>query len=279
MKTEVYKTADGRELTADIYFPENKKYARSPVYFCVHGGGWSGGNKDEHKGYLDLTDRLLADGFTLITFEYRLCDNEKIFFPTPVDDFCDGLRYFARRADEYGLDLDRAFVCGSSAGGHLALLGAYAMEKFGDDADRTPVINFRAVVDMCGPVDFEHHEVVPAQAVSQATMFRFLGYNRPDILERKRAASPITYLKKLPRDRIPPCIAVNGECDQLVHWTQPLILKDWYERVGVPFENIFVRYGQHNFGPLPGLPAPIPSLYYIVDEIYLFIKKYVLEEK
>lgn len=264
------QTPDG-ELSADIYAP-TKQASASPAFIYFHGGGWSGGNRGEPLILLPLITRLRAEGVTLISCDYRLVKGERRF-PTPVDDCVDAFRFFYNSAERFGLDRARFFVGGASAGGHLSLMAAFAGSEFGE-TERTPY-SVAAIVDLCGPVDLSRREpAVSDQKESDAILARFLG---PDDGEIARRASPITYISKS-SDRLPPLIAVQGSEDELVHRSQPLILERVWAEAGAPFELVSVVNGAHDFGQVEGLPAPSMSYGEIMEKLYKFIRKYVLEK-
>lgn len=61
---------------------------------------------------------FLAEGFNVFTLYYSI--NEKAAFPRPVVDVSLAIAHIRANAAEYNIDPDRIFVCGFSAGGHLA---------------------------------------------------------------------------------------------------------------------------------------------------------------
>ena len=48
----------------------------------------------------------------------------------PVDDCIDAVRFFVKNAAFFGFDTEKLFAGGSSAGGHLALMTAFAQNCF-----------------------------------------------------------------------------------------------------------------------------------------------------
>ena len=147
----VYKTVGEREVTA-LVFRGAKIYEKAPVCFWFHGGGWICGDGNEPQYRPVLTQGLLDAGVTIVSCEYRLADGKNVLWREIIDDCSDFVRYFTKNADEFGLDIDRAFTAGISAGGHLCLLEAYGGEYFGTD-DGTEFPCFKFILDMCGPVD------------------------------------------------------------------------------------------------------------------------------
>ncbi len=84
------------------------------VYY--HGGGWVIGDLD---GY-DVVCREIATkaGLIVVSVDYRLAPEHK--FPAAVDDCIAATDWVARNAAKLGIDADKLFVGGDSAGGNLA---------------------------------------------------------------------------------------------------------------------------------------------------------------
>lgn len=76
-----------------------------------HGGAWVYGDKERYQYYcMDLAGR----GFAVVNFTYRLAPEFR--FPAPLEDANLVFRWVLAHAEEYGLDTDRLFAVGDSAG-------------------------------------------------------------------------------------------------------------------------------------------------------------------
>ncbi len=102
----------------DIYRPKGTQ-RRIPTIIDVHGGGWSYGDKETYQFYCMS---LAQQGFAVVNFTYRLAPANP--FPAGMQDVDAAVRFALDHAEEYGLDLDRVFLVGDSAGAHMAAMYA-----------------------------------------------------------------------------------------------------------------------------------------------------------
>ncbi|GEM_PF-3136290 len=95
--------------------PQGDRGGATVVLF--HGGGFRAGWPDE---YFPLASRLSEAGHAVFVPEYRLHGPDGVAFPDELTDCRDAIAAVVRRAGEFGGDLVRLVVGGSSAGAHLA---------------------------------------------------------------------------------------------------------------------------------------------------------------
>ena len=132
----------------DVYRPQ-KRNGKLPVIILIHGGNWCYGTKDTYQYY---GMGLAQHGFAVVNASYRLAP--QVVFPAELDDINRFVTWTTIHANEYGFDLDTAFLCGDSAGGQMALqyLTIWAnpnyRKLFGYEQ---PQIKFRAGVLNCAP--------------------------------------------------------------------------------------------------------------------------------
>lgn len=104
--------------------PEKKKAAvqkKYPVVVFLHGGAWAAGDKSSWVERLPLFAARLADhGILVANVNYRLAPGFK--HPTQIKDVAMATAFVKKTAESYGGDPERLFLCGHSAGGHLAAL-------------------------------------------------------------------------------------------------------------------------------------------------------------
>lgn len=120
----------------DIYIPENKKSDVAIVIFP--GGGYAGHAEHEGEGYANF---LNEHGITAVVCPYRITPYE---FPLPLLDARRAVRYVRHHSQQLGIDKNKVYVMGSSAGGHLAALTStyYAPIEF-EGADEIDAEDFK----------------------------------------------------------------------------------------------------------------------------------------
>jgi len=112
--------ADGRSCE----WIETGEVARDAVLLYLHGGGYTMGSLDTHRG---LVARLSeACGVRALSVAYRLAPEHP--FPAAVDDAAAAYRWLLGR----GIDARRIAIAGDSAGGGLTLATLVALRDSGD---------------------------------------------------------------------------------------------------------------------------------------------------
>lgn len=112
----------------EVYMPKEKKHSGAMVIFP--GGGYHTRAEHEGKQYAEF---LNENGICAFVCEYRVFPHE---FPLPLVDARRSIRYVRFYAQKYGIDKNKVFVMGSSAGGHLAALTAtYRVKTEFEDLD------------------------------------------------------------------------------------------------------------------------------------------------
>ena len=104
--------------TITYYKPENKKTDAAIVIFP--GGGYTHRAVHEGEGYAEF---LSANGVSAFVVAYRVSPHT---FPLPLLDARRAMRFVRFNSEKYGIDKNKVYAMGSSAGGHLtALLSTY----------------------------------------------------------------------------------------------------------------------------------------------------------
>lgn len=108
---------DHEHQKLDYYLPSETRQA--PVMVYVHGGGWRVGDK---KAVGSKAKFFCGKGWVFVSVNYRLLPDGE--HPRNVNDVASAIAWVTEHADELGIDRQRLFVMGHSAGAHLASLVA-----------------------------------------------------------------------------------------------------------------------------------------------------------
>jgi len=113
------KDADEKKHRLDLFLP--KELRRFKVMLFIHGGAWRMGDKDQFLfGYGYLGKAFARQGVGVAVINYRLSPD--VVHPSHIEDVAAAFAWVHKKIAEYGGDNERIFVCGHSAGGHLAAL-------------------------------------------------------------------------------------------------------------------------------------------------------------
>jgi acetyl esterase/lipase len=189
---------DNVQLTMNVYRPI--KTGKNPAIVMIYGGAWRSGSPNSNDQF---SQYIAAQGYTVLAIDYRHAPEYK--FPTQTEDIKTALKFIQQHADEYEVNLDRMAIMGRSAGGHLAMLTAYAIDAF----------PFRAVVNYYSPVDLTDGYINPPfpDPIDSRTVLRnFLGGTPQEFSDLYRQASPYQNV----RSHLPPTLLIYGGRDHIV---------------------------------------------------------------
>ncbi len=104
-------------------FYQAKSDKPTPVVFCIHGGGWMGGDKNSYnpKAYLDA-------GISVVSINYRYISQAQEVVPpvkAPLHDAARALQFVRSKAKEWNIDKQRIGATGGSAGACSSLWLAF----------------------------------------------------------------------------------------------------------------------------------------------------------
>lgn len=110
-------------------FWKAKSNSPTPLVFVIHGGGWTGGEKERVQRFADV-GRLLDAGISVVAINYRLikqANAEGILPPVkaPMDDAARALQFVRHKAGEWNIDKQRIGAAGGSAGACTGLWLAF----------------------------------------------------------------------------------------------------------------------------------------------------------
>ncbi|MBO4466943.1 MAG: alpha/beta hydrolase [Bacteroidales bacterium] len=137
MSTYLSKITDKRKkeipLTMDVYMPKDKGVASRPLLVLIHGGGFYNGNKT-NAGYKEWGEYFASLGYTVASVNYRLgfhankASIERSAYRA-LQDVNAAIRFIVKNYKDYGVDPQRVFVAGTSAGAITALNVAYMRDE------------------------------------------------------------------------------------------------------------------------------------------------------
>lgn len=120
VEKDVAFLAADRTERLDVYLPAAAGGELRPGFVWIHGGGWTGGTKNEARA-ANVCGTLARAGYVAVSVDYRLGDGA---WPTLLFDCKNAVRFLRAQATRYRIDPARIAVGGGSAGGHLALMVA-----------------------------------------------------------------------------------------------------------------------------------------------------------
>ena len=228
-----YLTANNFEAKLDVYARSDVTIPQ-PTMIWIHGGGWTGGNKE---GATFSLLPYMEMGWNVVNVEYRLA---KISLaPAAVEDCLCALRWVIRNAKQYNFDTTKLVVSGSSAGGHLALTTAMIPASAGLDREcpGNEELRVAAVVDWFGITDVADL----LDGVNRKTYaVQWMG-SMPNRVEIANRVSPLTYV----RPGLPPIISIQGDQDPTVPYAHSVRLQDALKKVAVDGELVTIPGGRH----------------------------------
>ncbi len=182
----------------DLFYFKN---GSAPLALLVHGGGWVGGDKQSMLVYKDFFN---SRGIAIATVNYRLSTATSNSFPVPVEDVACAVAFLKKNAGEYGIDAEKVFLVGHSAGAHLAAMVAYDSERNWLEGCNTQneSLSVKGFIGSSGPYDFS------LLRTDIATQFKeFLGplYAGGDW----SSAEPIAFVSA----GDPPALLITGDAD------------------------------------------------------------------
>lgn len=231
--------------TMDISLPLNAGSGNEvPVVMCIHGGSWSGGDKED----FDWIKRSVNDyNCAYVTINYRLVQ-DNVTYREMLDDVHKAISYLKTHSDSYHLKTDRMALLGSSAGGHLALLYSYTVNS---------PIPIACVSSQVGPADFldpgqiamNGREKLDLMNKLLGTRVSYTEFEQPGFIfpESWTLASPIYHVS----NDSPPTVLAYGMRDELVSYTNALRLNDTLEAYGVDHRLILYPNSGHGLNNDP----------------------------
>ena len=250
----LYKVTKEENLYLDIYYPkEVKDGSKLPVVIYTHGGGWAVGSRHgaSNASFKTVHTALLNKGFCIVSVSYRLWEkNGTTTMRDCVIDCKDALRYLSKNNIELGIDKNRFYSFGDSAGGQIAqmLLLSSSKSLEGDAALKGYDYKMVAGVSWYGPCDFEKTSLFnhdDRENFRDRFGPRILKPNTSpkDKLLLYKEMSPINYLTK----DSTPLLMIQGDSDTTIPVKHAYYMKEKAEKIGAPVTIMIVKNAGHNW--------------------------------
>lgn len=184
-QAEGYDTAHTpTDLHMDVYSPAGDDDKARRGVILVHGGGFLNG--DRMQNYIVILGNLLAQyGYVCFAVDYRLFEKENrpsyaTSAPYAAADIETARRYIAANAERFGIDAEKMYICGGSAGGmasveacrlyseyraFICLWGAYPDVRVPAKYPPTILIHGTADKSVPFPLGEEFHERLAARGI------------------------------------------------------------------------------------------------------------------
>lgn len=261
----LYKSTPQEDLYFDLYLPTEKKGEKAPLLVYIHGGGWAAGSKDlSGGGAVEVFRQLAKQGFACASVNYRLTGKGSgIYIRDCVTDTKDMVRYVAKHSDELGIDANRIYTLGHSAGGHLSqmLLLAPPDEMEGDEDLANFSYKTIAGVSWAGPCSFEEVDLF-THPDGTKVRDRFGARITTEALseeekkQRYAEVGPVHYLKKGER----PLLMIHGDQDTTIPYHHGVYMKGKADELGAPVENLILKGVGHGVGTAEAVEATVNFL-------------------
>ncbi len=232
MITETIYIEEGNEkVSLEVHTFEDTLAPVAPAMLIMPGGGyWFLSDREKEP----IAKRYAKDGFKCFVLNYTIMPDG--YFPKPLIEASLAVIHIKDNAEKYGVDPEKIFLCGFSAGGHLAaalgtmwhtdLAKPYAQMEYGKNKPCGMVLAY-PWVSLVRP--YNHEECTVAVCEGDATE------------EKRRAYSP--YLQ-VSEKTVPAYIWTTAD-DTTVPVQNSLLFAHAMADAGVPFELHVFPKGDH----------------------------------
>ena len=227
--------------TYDLFLPNDAEQKDSlGLLLFVHGGSWMGGDKKEHHGDCYT---WVQKGYATATMNYTLLNEEGASIPEMIEEIDACIGQIVRFAATKNVHIRQMVICGTSAGGHLAMMYAYS---------RSHQLPLRFTAVKVGPADLRI--LFPYDGNAKAEDLENLAFSctgerlsasslTPELLDSiKLQASPVHYIND---STALPAIFAYGEKDWLVKPDHYHALQARYESLGKPYDLVVFPNSWH----------------------------------
>lgn len=229
---------EGKYHKYDLYVPANRSRKAYGLFVYIHGGGFTGGDKE---GDAPTLKHYAARGYVAAGINYTVQPGAKYYSIYQMSqEIKKGVKAVYVKAEELGYHLDQMVVAGGSAGSMLAMIYAYR------DAVESP-IPVKGCIQACGPTcvgpveygvcdDFTTDEKVKAAAEYVSTMTGDAVtpemIRSGEYMQSMRKVSPSLLVDR----NTAPTLFAHGKCDKIVPYTQAEYLLEALQKHHVAYD-------------------------------------------
>lgn len=273
------------QLYFDVYYPKESGFVNNATIIYIHGGAWTGGEKEQQASTLEY---FASQGYIVFAIEYRLLNaslleensdseiiSELFNLPTTgleyrtgnytladqITDIGTFTKFIANNSNNiYGANLNRVFFMGGSAGAHLAgVCGfGYKNEYFTGIFSR----------------DLQINGVVLYYPPNNASEFFYyvhrMYYEINQFIPGTPETNPEAYLHYSPsyliNENSPPCILLHGTSDTMVPYKESITIQLKMQENNRKCILVPGYFGGH--GHILGIQHNIMTTYYIERFLY-----------
>lgn len=262
----IYKTVGEKQIKLAFLPPVENVYEKAPVYFIIPGGGWHMEKKEDMISCSQISvDEMRKKGFAVVAPDYRVT-KEGADMIDIISDCFDAARYIAHFSDVLKTDKDKFILSGHSAGGHLALMLAYApQDMFNNGSVLNDKFGVKAVMPMSPPTVL-YRAGIPCRT-SDLEIVPVLEQT-PEIAHK---VSPYDYVTS----DCPPTFLSAGTSDNLVYSASSELLYDKLLENNVETKLMLSLGGGHLFEQMHKTIEPSPSMTDIQNALIEFALKHI----
>lgn len=220
----VYKKYDDYELTLTVDLAVSD--TPTPVVFYFHGGGWERGNNSA----LRIQSQYMAKqkNVTGVRVSYSLApQSDDVTVKLSIQDVKDAVQYIRDHAKELNIDPSRMGFVGTSAGAHLAAVGAMTAPEA------------KAFVGYSGIYDLETAAI--SSRAKKEPRLRYFCDKDPKVLHDASPVNLIPKKKQIAALLFCGTADITVECEQSRHFAEALQKKS-----GKPVELVVLENYDHN---------------------------------
>ncbi|MFC2821215.1 MAG: alpha/beta hydrolase [Sphaerochaeta sp.] len=222
----IYLSVEGKDSPyLQLYIPDNflKRQIVRPFILVLPGGGYFFCNPREAEA---IALRAAGEGFSAAILYYSTKTDDQ--FPKQMVELAQAMDLIKKRAKEWSADPERIYLCGFSAGAHLAAsLGVFWNKE-----------SYLARYNCCPRGIIFCYSVIKSGEFGNKRCFDSLCGDDMD-LQRKASLHDKFDIS------FPPCFIWHTYEDKLAPVENPLIMASALRRAGVPFELHIFQRGPH----------------------------------